>query len=320
MEIRLPSKPEIEQKPDKGEDLRKFAVLPFHAIWDRRMNPFAFRVLAAIASYSNRAGVSYVSQGTLAKQLKTTQPRISNAVTKLKACGWLKEIGKPVQGLRGATVQIMYAPDMTVEDAVAIASAKTNEDLRPPDQKEQELAEMMADNEKEWTEQELRDNKERLAKMLLDAYKTPHDKPKLYEPVKGDTQAVKKIKEEIRSRMRQIRKQEYADKGVIPKKEYNQSTYSLYAKTDMSGDAEKDMPMSETVCEQREPMTYKAIVDFVNDQLFEGVKTESDMQGCAWIAEIGITEDMLASYVRSYPGDTAYALAKRVIAKGGAGC
>ena len=320
MEIRLPAKPEIEQKADKGEDLRKFAVLPFGAIWDRRMNPFAFRVLAAVASYSNRAGVSYVSQGTLAKQLTTTQPRISKAISKLKACGWLKEIGKPVQGLRGATVQIMYAPDMTVEDAVAIASAKTDEDLRPPDQKEEELAQMMADDEKEWTEEELRANKERLAKMLLQAYKTPNDKPRLYEPVKGDTVAVKRIKEEIRSRMRQIRKQEYADKGVMPEREYKHNTNSLYAKTDMSGNAKTGMPISKQECDQREPMTYKAIVDFLNNELFNGVKTESDMQGCAWLAEIGITEDILASYVSKYSSDSAYAIAKRVIERGGTAC
>ena len=316
MEIRLPEKPKIEQKPDKGEDLRKFAVLPFGAIFDRSINPFSLRVLAALASYANRAGVCYVSQYKLAKDLKTTQSRISKAMSAVKAAGWIKEIGKPVQGIRGATVQILFAPDMDIKDAVAVASAKTNEDLRPPEQKEQELAEMIADNEKQWTEEELRENKERLAKMLLTAFKTPKDSERSYQPVKGDTQAVKKVKQEIRSRMRQLRKQQYEEmESPTPMPiGYTNIKDSLYVKKDITPMPEKILPMSERVSDQRQGMTYEAIVNYLKQNLFNGVKSEDDLQGCAWLSDLNVTVEQLERYLIAYPSDTAYQLCKRVIA------
>jgi DNA-binding MarR family transcriptional regulator len=318
VEIRIPAKPDIKEQPDKGEDLRKFAVVPFNAIKDKRIKHHALRVLAAICAHSNRAGVSYAGQRTLARFLNTSQSTVSNSMRSLKETGYIRVIGKSVQGLRGETLQVMYAPDMTIEDAVAIASAKTSEDLRPPEQREQELAEMIADNEKQWTEQELRENKERLAKMLLQAYQTPTDNPRMYEPVAGDTLAVKKAKQEIRARMRQIRKQELADNH--DRENRSKHKYLCSDIENRSLDSGKTDCDAVKVSEQRTAMSYMAIVEFLNNELFEQVKTESDMQGCAWLAEIGITEEILASYVRSYPSDSAYALAKRVIARGGAGC
>lgn len=313
MEIRVPAKPEIEKKQDKGEDLRKYAVVPFGAVSDRSINPFSFRVLAALAGYANRAGVTYVGQRELARLLKTTQPRICNALTALKRAGWIKQIGKPVQGIRGATLQVMYAPDMTVQDAVAIASAKTDEDLRPPEQREQELAEMIADNEKEWTAAELAANKERLAKMLIEAFNTPKDSTKAYTESKNDSIAVKKIKQEIRSRMRQIRKQEYDDNEAISKTEYNHNNICLDTQNSIVDMPETDITLSNAVYEQRDALTYQGIVEIVSNELMNGVKTESDMQGCAWLAEIGCTADMLNLYITRHPGDTAYDIAKRII-------
>jgi DNA-binding MarR family transcriptional regulator len=312
MEIRIPAKPEIKEQPDKGEDLRKFAVVPFNAIKDKRIKHHALRVLAAICAHSNRAGVSYAGQRTLARFLNTSQSTVSNSMRSLKETGYIRVIGKSVQGLRGETLQVMYSPDMTIEDAVAIASAKTDEDLRPPEQREQELAEMIADNEKQWTEQELRENKERLAKMLLQAYQTPQDKPRMYEPVAGDTLAVKKAKQEIRARMRQIRKQELADNHDHENRsKHNYLCSDVENRSLDSGKRDRD---AVKVSEQRDHMTYEAIVKFLNDELFEQVKTESDLQGCAWLSDIRVTRDTLQRYITAYPSDTAYQIAKRVIA------
>jgi hypothetical protein len=312
--IRLPEAPSIEIAEEKG-DQRKFAVLPIGAIWDKSINPFTFRVLAAIASYANRAGVCYVSAGKLATLLQTTRPRVSAATSKLKKAGWIKQLGFAVPGVRGATLQVMFEPDMDITDAVAIASKGTEYDLRPPDQREQELAEMIADNEREWTEQELKKNKERLAKMLVEAFSTMSDKPKMYNPVDGDTLAVKKIKQEIRSRMRQLRGEQLSKEGqqVVSEKVHKHNNICLGIELDTSDVSEKVLSVSKQVPKQERRLSYEDIVFFFENNLFNGVKSEHDLHMCSLLADRGVDRDLLERYSIAHSGQTVTHIGKLIL-------
>ena len=321
MEIKIPRKPRVKQK-ETAPDKRKFAVVPMAAIGDKRLNNFQFRVLVAVASYANRAGVCYVGQRKLADDLKTHQPHISLAMTRIKETGYIKSIGKPITRIRGETVRVVFDASLNTAEAVAVASAGTDEDLRPPEQREVELAEAMMMQDKQWTEKELRENKERLAKLLNDAFKTTGDKPHLYTPVAGDTAAVKKIKQEIRARMRQIRGEQLA-------REYQQTAEPIHQ--DISkhnilcsdtpecivNSAKKESDTAEcilnTVSKHGGKLDYETIVVMLNKQLKNGVQTERDLQTCALLAEHNVTRETLEHCITQHSPATVTQLGERIL-------
>ena len=321
MDIKIPRKPRVKQK-ETAPDKRKFAVVPMAAISDKRLNNFQFRVLVAVASYANRAGVCYVGQRKLADDLKTHQPHISLAMTKLKDTGHIVSIGKPITRIRGETVRVVFDASLNTEEAVSVASAGTDEDLRPPEQREVELAEAMMMQEKQWTEKELRENKERLAKLLNDAFKTTGDKPHLYTPVAGDTAAVKKIKQEIRGRMRQIRGEQLA-------REYQQAAEPIHQDISKHNILCSDTPecivnienkesdtsecILNTVSKHGERLEYEAIVVILNKQLNNGVQTESDLQTCALLAQHNVTRETLDQYIKQHSSDTVAQIGERIL-------
>jgi len=310
----LPEPPDIQQA--EQSDKRKFAVLPFNAIWDRSINPFRFRVLAALAGFANRAGVCYVSNQRLAEQLQTTRPRVNVAVNALKRAGWIRQISKPVVGLRGATIQIMFEAGMRVDDAVAIASRGTSDDLRTEDQREKELVDMIADGGKQWTEQELKDNKERLAALLITAFKTPSDKPKMYEPEQSDTMGVKKIKQEIRSRMRQIKAETTTateTKVDVLKQEHKHKKLCLGSETGTGKNREKEQVVKKQEHKQQEQVDYIAIVVLFQNELFNGVKTENDLHMCMRLSEHGVTRSEIMRHITDVATDTVGIVSSRML-------
>jgi len=215
--------------------------------------------------------------------------------------------------LRGGTLRIIYDPTITTEDAIAIAGSEQDEDLRSEDMKEQQAAEMIA-NER-WTESELKANKERLSKMLIKTFGTVQDKPRMYNPVQGDTLAVKQAKQAIRARMRQLRAEEMSQSAYKDKHEdmsetaYKHKELRLYAVND------KEQNTKETHVAKRiqTRMAYEDYVLYLNRELMNGVQTEHDLQTCALLAEHNVTRETLERCIIQHSPATVAQLGEHIL-------
>jgi hypothetical protein len=316
--ITLPAPPKIEQKP-KGEDKRRFAVVPLLALKDARLTPAAKAVLAMVCGYCNRAGVTHVSQKRIAQDMHTSQAAISRCMKSLKKCGYIEQLGTHYPMSRGATIRVVFDPSVSLQDAIGVAS-REGEDLRPDSMKINDdhlVRELMA--KETFTEQELRDNRERLAQLLLHAFKTPNDKPRLYTPAKGDTIAVKKAKQAIRSRMAELRKQQYAEQaseqGNELSNEYrNNKRLCLYTKS-VSGNVDIYQDDQNSI-ETAQRLGFDELVVYFESELFNGVKSESDLHVCSLLAN-RFTRSELQRYVTAHSGETVTQIGNRML---GTGC
>lgn len=183
----LPKKPRIKEK-EPLPDQRKVVVLPFKAVFDKRLTHGALQALAALCAYCNRAGITWVSQKRLAEELEISQQAYSKQFRQLVKCGYVEVVKKSYMGQRSATTRVIYDPSITAEDAIAMVSSK--EDSRPPWMIEEQRREM----EQPKTDPE---GQKRIARMISEALKQPN-KPKEYTmPKSGETATVKKMKQEI---------------------------------------------------------------------------------------------------------------------------
>jgi predicted XRE-type DNA-binding protein len=321
--IRLPEAPSIEIA-ETAEDARKFAVVPLKALQDNRLSAQARLVLAMVCSYCNRAGITTVSQARVASDLGVDQSRVSRAIKSLAARGYVKVLSKAAVGIKGRTLRVIFDPQVTAEDAIAIAGNRESEDLRTEKMKIEQHAQTIAsvDNE-HWTAEQIRENKERLARELLKAFKTTNDNPKMYNPVDGDTLAVKKAKQEIRARMRQLRgeelsnKQSSVDLGAYNEKIENNGNMTqthrntkrcLYA----SG-ASSDEMHAHTRIQSQKSMAFEDVVFFFENNLFNGVKSEDDLHMCSMLADRGVDRDLLERYSIAHSGQTVTHIGKLIL-------
>ena len=160
---RKPKVIEKEAPPDK----RTVAVLPIRAINDKAITDACFRTLAALCSYCNRAGITWVSQKRLAEDMKVSRQAITKQLTKLKAAGYVEITRKGFRGERSNTLRVIFDPTLTAQDAIAVTSGI--EDTRPPDQikREEELRNIMADNElPDLSPEQIKANMKRLEALL----------------------------------------------------------------------------------------------------------------------------------------------------------
>lgn len=178
----LPKKPRIKEK-DAPPDQRKVCVLPIRAVFDQKLTHGALQVLAALCSYCNRAGITWVSQTRLAKELGISQQAVAKQFKQLREHGYIETVRKGFKGERTDTLRVIFDPAITAEEAIAMTSNK--EDTRPPAIREEQEKAMQADPE----------GQKRIAQMIAKALKQPA-KPRSYTmPKSGDTKAVKEIKE-----------------------------------------------------------------------------------------------------------------------------
>ena len=138
----IPKKPRIFEK-DTLPDQRKVSVLPIKAVFDERLHHGSVRVLAALCSYCNRAGITWVSQTRLAKELNITQQAVAKQFKQLRDCGYLETVKKGFKGERTDTLRVIF--DKSVDAATAMAVTSSIEDTRSPAIKEQQ--QMEADKE-----------------------------------------------------------------------------------------------------------------------------------------------------------------------------
>jgi hypothetical protein len=192
-EITIPKKPRINLKPQIPY-IRKVSIMPSQAIMDRRVTHMQFRVLATYAMHANRAGITWVGQLKVSEESGIDQSQVSKAFSKLVEYGFIEILRKGYRDKFNSLIRIVFDKNLTVQDAVSIAQTGTEEDLRPYTWKQKENRAM----EKQWKDDEIKANKERLTALVKQAFKTPSEANKqIYKPVKGDTMTVRKMKESL---------------------------------------------------------------------------------------------------------------------------
>jgi len=175
-------KPRVVQK-EAAPDLRKVAVLPIRAVFDQKLTHGALQVLAAVCAFANRAGITWVSQTRLAKDLGISQQAVAKQFKQLREAGYLETVRKGFKGERTDTLRVIFDP--TVDAATAIAVTSAIEDTRPPVmQKEQAMEAEQPDPE----------GQRRVAQAIAQVLKTPPKRTHTM-PKQGETRAVREIKE-----------------------------------------------------------------------------------------------------------------------------
>jgi len=159
--FKLPKRrPKIVEK-QAPPDQRSLAVVPLRAIRDRNISDSQLRALATICSYCNRAGLTWVGQDRVGKDLGVSKQSINKQVKRLVELGYLEVVSKGFRGERANTMRVIFDPEIKTEDAIAITSGQ--EDTRPPHQVKQETAQA---TEPEFTDEQMAANRQRLREML----------------------------------------------------------------------------------------------------------------------------------------------------------
>lgn len=187
VDFKLPKKPRIKEK-EPAPDQRKICVMPIRALKDRELSDAAVRILGILCSYCNRAGVTWVSQAKLAKDMQVSQQAISRQMVKLKAAGYVEVVKKGFRGERTDTIRVVFDESIDVQTALAVTSR--HEDNRSPAIKEEDMRK----------EQQLTPDPEglrRIQDMIKGVLKPMNQPPKEYQMPKGDTVTVAKMKAEI---------------------------------------------------------------------------------------------------------------------------
>jgi len=177
----IPKKPRIFAK-DPLPDQRKVVVLPIKAVYDPKISHGALHVLAALCSYCNRAGITWVSQTRLAKELNITQQAVAKQFKQLRELGYLETVKKGFKGERTDTLRVIF--DKSVDAATAMAVTSTVEDTRSPAIKEQQ--QMEADKE----------GQARVAQAISKVLRQPIKRYKVM-PKQGETVTVRNMKAAI---------------------------------------------------------------------------------------------------------------------------
>lgn len=129
-DLRVPLKPpKIVKAPH--QDRRKFCVIPWEAVQDKHLPGNSLRYLAAFAAYANPAGITWVSLKRVGQDLGVSHVTVHRHLTKIKARGYMEDLSNSFAGEKAKTRRIIFDPDVTPEDAVALNSVR--EDCRDPD-------------------------------------------------------------------------------------------------------------------------------------------------------------------------------------------
>jgi hypothetical protein len=187
IEFKLPRRrPKIVEK-QAPPDQRSLAVVPLRAIRDRNISDSQLRALATICSYCNRAGITWVGQDRVGKDLGVSKQSINKQVKRLVELGYLEVVSKGFRGERANTMRVIFDPEIKTEDAIAITSGQ--EDTRPPETRRRESKEMaqqgkdvtrsgynkpsqankapdLPAEETEFTDEQMAANRQRLREML----------------------------------------------------------------------------------------------------------------------------------------------------------
>lgn len=182
----LPAKkPRIYLK-EAMPDQRKISVMPIKALTDPALTDGSIRTLGVLCSYCNRAGITWVSQARLAKDLSISRQAITNQIMRLRAAGYVEILKKGFRGERCNTLRVIY--DSSVDAATAMAVTSSIEDTRPP---------LVIKEQQDEADRADREGQQRVAQAISKALKQPARKVPIV--VKStDTLTVRSIKNAIK--------------------------------------------------------------------------------------------------------------------------
>lgn len=187
VEFKLPKRPRIKEK-EPAPDRRRMVIAPIRAIGDRKLHEAGLRLLLAICSYANRAGITWVGQAHLGKDLGISKQAVSKAFKQLVELGYIEVMRKGWKGHGNQTVRVIFDDSIDAETAIAVTSSI--EDTRPPYIKERQ--QMQQDNTID------PEGLKRIHDMIKGAIKPINPPPKEHTmPKSGDTVTVAKMKREI---------------------------------------------------------------------------------------------------------------------------
>lgn len=188
----LPKKPRIKQA-DAPPDRRTVAVVPIRAVFDKQLTHGGLQALAALCSYCNKAGVTWVSQTRLSQELGISQQALAKQYKQLKELGYLEVMRRGFRGKRTDTLRVIYDPSITGEEAITMTNGP-KEDTRPPAiRDEQERAARQAN------EQPDPEGQARIAKLVRDALMSSRvNQPKEYTMPKQETRLVREMKAKVK--------------------------------------------------------------------------------------------------------------------------
>lgn len=122
----LPEQPLIQQH--RPQDLRKYSIVPIRACNDRRIRPAAMRVLLAVCSYANRAGLAWPSHENVGKMLGVSRQAAGRQIRILRELGYFKVVKNHTYGKTAQILRVLY--DESISNADHMESVKF-EDLPP---------------------------------------------------------------------------------------------------------------------------------------------------------------------------------------------
>ena len=152
----IPKEKKIQKKKDS--DNRKYIVLPI-SILKHKLTGSELKILLLLGSYANKAGITWVSQKRLAKEINTTRQYINNNIAKLKKKGIIDIIRFHVKGERGQTIRIIYNKDDNIKDVISNTSDKET-DTRHPKVIEQETKEAIESPYQDYTNHTFEDTEQ----------------------------------------------------------------------------------------------------------------------------------------------------------------
>jgi|TARA_R100000951_G_scaffold21157_2_gene17596 DNA-binding Lrp family transcriptional regulator len=109
----------------RNKDLRKFAIIPIKAVTDPEVTrTAALSVLAALCSYCDEAGCTFVSQARLAKDLGTSRQAINKQIRKLIKLKYVVHAKNRFKGQTTNTLKVIFGDVKTEEEALANLTAR----------------------------------------------------------------------------------------------------------------------------------------------------------------------------------------------------
>lgn len=191
MDYKLPKPPKIKEKVMQP-DQRKFCVVPLRAVVAKDLTLTGLKVLCLLASYCNKAGFTYVSQGRLANDLGVNQSAINRQIKQLESKGYIKQFSGYSTNIKGKTKRIIYDEDISDREAEQIAG----EPKEPFTNKEYNLL---------LEQRRLSKNKE------LQQNKSQHD---VMESTKSDREIIASIKSSVSNPLQKAMIQRDYDAGI----------------------------------------------------------------------------------------------------------
>ena len=121
----------------KNEDLRNYSVLPFDAARDTRLHgTAALSVLCVLCTYTDQLGVTWVSQGRIAKDMGISRTAVTRQIKKLIEFGYLEKAKKFSKHQKSDSLRVVFkrAPKDLNEAKANLTAA---EQIRIEEQREQ---------------------------------------------------------------------------------------------------------------------------------------------------------------------------------------